>query len=286
MRAGCFAETRVIELLNRRFVSFYYNTGGPGLGKDRAAAAFTKGKTKNVWAFYAAFGAGGEPLGVTDIYADKDNVFDFLVAILRKYPEFDRFTQEEERLLARARAEPDNAAARLEAGRLLEDLGRYGEAEPHFLGVIQAGAASDLVAEAYRACMRMARYRRDWEGLHALLRKIEGLLPDHARALNLGADTAMEKGFLLLDRKQYAEARQVLEAAVRAYPDSMRQSELRFNAGVACFFLKDKEHAYRHWCWVVENLPDDRLARRCFIAAAHEGMPYPNPELGGYAAPL
>lgn len=40
------------------------------------------------------------------------------------------------------------------------------------------------------------------------------------------------------------------------------------------------------WCWVVENLPDDHLARWCFLAAAHEGMPYKNPELDGYAAPL
>ena len=77
MRAGCFAETRVIRLLNRRFVSFYYNTGGPGLGKDPAAAAFTKGKTQNTFAFYAAFAADGEPLGVTDVYADKDGTFDF-----------------------------------------------------------------------------------------------------------------------------------------------------------------------------------------------------------------
>src|SRR5215510_9402715 len=100
MRAGCFAETRVINLLNRRFVNFYYNTGGPGLGKDPAAALFVKGKVKNTYAFYAAFSAAGEPLGVTDVYASKDNVFDFLVALLRANPEFDRFTREEENALA------------------------------------------------------------------------------------------------------------------------------------------------------------------------------------------
>ena len=62
MRAGCFAEPRVIRLLNRRFVSFYYNPGGPGLGKDPAAAAFTRGKTKNTYAFYAAFDASGQTI--------------------------------------------------------------------------------------------------------------------------------------------------------------------------------------------------------------------------------
>src|SRR5262245_48550579 len=127
MRAGCFAETRVIHLLNRRFVSFYYNTGGPGLGKHPAATAFTKGKTKNVWAFYAAFNAEGEPLGVTGVYADKDSVFDFLVALLRQNPEYDRFTKDEEAILARA-ATPASQTAQLEAGKLLEELGRYAEA--------------------------------------------------------------------------------------------------------------------------------------------------------------
>src|SRR5262245_58094123 len=121
MRAGCFAETRVIQILNRRFVNYYYNTGGPGLGKSADAAAFTKGKTKNVWAFYAAFNAQGDPLGVTDVYASKDHVFDFLVALLRENPDYDRFTREEEAVLARAKAEPMNEAAQVEAGQLLEE---------------------------------------------------------------------------------------------------------------------------------------------------------------------
>ncbi|MEO2092098.1 MAG: hypothetical protein ABGY75_21805 [Gemmataceae bacterium] len=29
---------------------------------------------------------------------------------------------------------------------------------------------------------------------------------------------------------------------------------------------------------------DDRLARQCVTAAAHEAMPYENPELGGFTA--
>src|SRR5918995_2721088 len=148
MRAGCFAETRVIRLVNRRFVSFYYNTGGPGLGKDPAAAAFVKGKVKNTFAFYAAFTAAGEPVGVTDVYANKDNTFDFLVALLRENPDLDRLTPDEEATLARAKAEPANAAARLAAGQLLEDLGRYKEAEPHYRAVPAARADAGPTAEA------------------------------------------------------------------------------------------------------------------------------------------
>jgi tetratricopeptide (TPR) repeat protein len=277
MRAGCFAETRVIHLLNRRFVNFYYNTGGPGLGKDPAAAAFTKGKTKNVWAFYAAFNAAGDPFGVTDIYADKDNVFDFLVALLRANPEYDRYTAEEEAILTKAADRPHDAAARLAAGGLLEELGRYAEAEPHYRQALPR-------PEAYRGLLRLARYAWQWDKLEALAREIEGR--DAGDKLGLAADVAAERGYRLNAEGKYADLRRLAEETIRRSPDTKRMAELRFAAGIACFFLKDKDRASYHWCWVVENIPDDRLARRCAIAAAHEGMPYPNPELGGYRASL
>jgi tetratricopeptide (TPR) repeat protein len=286
MRAGCFAETRVIRLVNRRFVSFYYSTGGPGLGKDPAAAAFVKGKVKNTFAFYAAFTAAGEPIGVTDVYADKDNTFDFLAALLRENPDLDHFTKEEEAVLAKAKASPDDPAARLAAGRLLEDLGRYKDAEPHFRAVLAGKADPAPAAEAYRGLLPMARYGRDWKTVRSLAKDIADLPPARARALDLKADVAMETAYALLAEKRYAAAGELLEAAIKTHPDSKRHSELRFSAGVAAYFQKDKDRAYYHWCWVVEELPGDRLARRCYTAAAHEGMPYENPELGGYAAPL
>lgn len=283
MRAGCFAETRVIRLVNRRFVSFFFNTGGPGLGRDEKAAAFTKGKTKSAVAFYAAFDAAGEPLGVTDMYANKDNTFDFLVELLRNNPEFDRYTPAEEKVLAAAKAEPKAAAAQLAAGQLTEDLGRYKEADGYYRRVLETGKASAEVADAYRGLMRMARYTRDWKAVQGWLTAVADLKVGET-ARTLGPDVAMETAHLLLAEKKYAQARTVLDDAIKRYPDARRTSEFHFSAGVACFFLKDKDRAAYHWCWVVENLPDDRLARRCFTAAAHEAMPYENPELGGYTA--
>jgi tetratricopeptide (TPR) repeat protein len=284
MRAGCFAETRVINLLNRRFVNFYYNTDqGPptkDVGKDPAAKAFLNGKTKNKWAFFAAFTAEGEPLGVTDVYATKDNTFDFLVGLLRENPEYDQFTKEEETLLAKAAAEANNLPAQLEAGKLLEDLGRYKEAEAYYRRIIAQEANNETVAEAYRGLMRMARYSRKWEPMEAFCRQIEER--KGGEQLRLQADVAMERAFRLNAESKYAEMRALLEKALKSHPDTKRRSELHFYAGVACFFLKEKDWAYYHWCWVVENLPDDRMTRRCFIAAAHEGMPYANPELGGF----
>ena len=284
MRAGCFAETRVINILNRRFINYYYNTAnGPrpnGAGINDAAKAFTKGKTTNAWAFFAAFTAEGEPVGVTDIYATKDNVFDFLVNVLRENPDYDRFTAEEEALLARAAAQTGNLTAQVEAGKLMEDIGRYTEAEGYYRRVVAAAENTPQVAESYRGLLRMARYGRKWDALETLCRQIEAR-PGGA-ALRLQADLAMERGYRCNAEGKYAQLRALMEKTLKAHPDTKRRSELHFYAGVACFFLKDKDWASYHWCWVNENLPDDRMARRCFIAAAHEGMPYANPELGGY----
>ena len=289
MRAGCFAEPRVIQLLNRRFVSFFYNTdAGPPQpnykGKDTQAKAFLNGKTQNKFAFYAAFTAAGEPVGVTDVYANKDIVFDFLVELLRLNPDFDRYTPAEEATLARAKLEPGNGQAQLEAGQLLEELGRYQQARPCLQKALEVAREPAPLAEAYRTLLRMARYERDWKQLEMLCQTVE----KHRlfSRLDLGADLAAERSHQLKAEKKYQAMRQLMEAAIKQHPQSKRMSELRFQAGVACYFLNDKPWAYYHWCWVAENLPDDHLARRCYLAAAHEGMPYKNPELDNYAAPL
>lgn len=289
MRAGCFAEPRVIKLLNRRFVSFFYNTdaGAPQpnfKGKDPVAKAFLNDKTQNKFAFYAAFTASGDPVGVTDVYANKDVVFDFLKELLRLNPEFDRNTLAEEATLAKAKSELPNVQAQFDAGLLLEELGRYAPARTHFERVLSLTQEPKLLAESYRSLLRMARYDRDWKSLEMLCLKIE----KHplVGSLSLGADLAAERSYHLKAEKHYDAMRKLTEAAIKQYPQSKRMSELRFQTGVACYFLEDKPWAYYHWCWVVENLPDDYLARRCYLTAAHEGMPYKNPELDNYSAPL
>lgn len=274
----------MINLLNRRFVSFYYNTGGPGLGKDRDAAAFLKGKTRNTYAFYASFSAAGEPLGITDIYASKDNTFDFLMALLRQNPEFDRNTPDEDAILERARKEPANMVAQLEAARLLEELGRYRDAIVHYRRIVDGTAPALVTADAFRGLLRIARHNRRWAELELLAKAAESRDADGKMAL--AADLAMERGFRLKDERKFAEMRKLLETAIERDGRSPRLSELHFYAGVACYFLEDVDNASYHWCWVVENLPDDRLVRRCFTAAAHKGMPYENPELDNYSAPL
>jgi len=280
MRAGCFAELRVINLLNRRFVPFYFNTGGPGLGKDADAADFVKGKVKNRFAHFTAFSTKGEALDETEIYADKDTTFAFLTAILRKHQEYDRYTPQEKKVLADAKARPENAAAQLAAGLLMDELGRYNEAELHFRRALVGKTA----AEAYRGLARMARYEKKWASLQKVLLEAENKNKDNR--LDLAADIATERAYHLLAEKRFKDVRTLLDRHIKAHPESKRMGEMHFYAGVASFFLQDIDWAYYHWCWVVENIPDDHMLRRCYIAAAHQGMPYPNPELGGFRSKL
>lgn len=277
MRAGGFAELRVIRLLNRRFVSFYFNTGGPGLGKDAHAAGFVLPKVKNKFAHWAGFTPKGEYLGEAAIYADKDQMFAYLVALLRNNPEFDRMTAEEKAVLDIADKSPGNALAQKEAGVIHEDLGRYAQAVRCYQRILAADALAETKSEAYRALMRIARHEKRWADVQVLAEQAA-----KENLAGLAADIAMERGYLWLSERRYADLRLAMEKSIREHPRHPRMGEFRFYAGVACFFLNDIDRASYHWVWVVENIPDDHMQRRCYIAAAHRGMPYPNPELGGF----
>ncbi len=285
MRAGAFSEKRVIDLVNRRFVPFYFNTGGPGEGHDDGAAAFVKGKVRNRWAFLAVFKPDGTYLGETDVYADKNDVFDFLRERLLENPEFARSTVAEQQVLEAAAA-LDADARRLEAaGSLLEELGEYDAATARYKAAIAMGPRSEEAFRAGAGLVRIPRYSRQW-GLHAtrLEAWIAAMPAAHADASTI--DVIAERGFALIAKRRFAEARQLLEPATRRAAGHPRVAELHVYAGVACWMSGDRDWAKFHWCWVVKNRPDDRLYMRAYIAAAAEAMPYPNPELDDYAAPV
>jgi tetratricopeptide (TPR) repeat protein len=250
MRAGAFSDERVIALMNRRFVPYYFNRSGMGEGGNAAASRFTTGKTRNPYAYFAAFAPDGTYLGESELYATKDEVLAWLAKLLADHPEFDARTPEEER------------AEGLAAARVLEETGRFAEARERYAAL---GAPLDVA--------RLARYASDWEAHEKALARIEA-----------ADQVAAERGMRLVAERKWEEARALLERAVRAHPESARRAEMRFALGVACWFLDDRDWAKFHWMWVVENLPEDRLYMRCKVAAAAEIMPYENPELDRYAA--
>lgn len=285
MRAGPFSETRVIELINCRFVPFYFNTGGPGAGHDEAAAAFVDGKTPNPWAFLAAFDPDGEPVGITSVYADKDEVFHFLRGLLDEHPGFDTATAAETEIVQRAEAESAALPAVVAAGRLFERLGLRQRAIEAYR---RAATATDGNAiEALRGLLRLTRDERQWADHERWLRELTRRAEEPvAVAAGVAADIALERGIRWSAAQRWTEAKAELERAAHAFPGSPLFSELHFRAGVACWFAGDRDRAKLHWGIIVRQLPDDRLYMRSYLTAAAEEMPYANYELGNYKAPV
>ena len=282
MRAGCFAEKRVIDLLNRRFVPYFFNRGGPGKGHDKAAQKFTTGKTKNPYAYFAAFTPSGKYLGETEIYSHKDDVFDWLKKLLADHPEYAQATEYEKQLLEAGKEKEISRESPLLASlaQLYEELGEYKDAKRAYKRIAAADPDSEESAQAQLSLLRIARYRKRWKEHQ----KLEDALRTADKNKACATDLAMARGNRLLARKSYQKARDLLQPLTKAATGSSRLAEIHFYAGVACWFLKDRDWAKFHWCWIVENLPEDRFYMRAYVAAAAEIMPYPNPELGNYRA--
>ncbi|HEX6813515.1 MAG TPA: hypothetical protein VF384_17985, partial [Planctomycetota bacterium] len=278
MRGGPFSETRVIELLNRRFVPFFFNTGGPGEGKDVKARDFVLGKVPNRWAYFAAFAPDGRILGQTGIYDGTEQVFAWLRALLRRHPEFDRPTAAESEVRKQAGTELEAPAA-LEVARTCEQLVWYAEAKRAFERVLAAGDATQR-AEAHRGLLRIARGDGDWPAHATALAAASA----SAEAKALATDLAIEQGLRHLAEKRFATARVVLESAIAGGKDSPRLAELHYEAGRACWFADDRDWAKAHWCWILDQRADDRMAMRARLAAGAEAFPYRNCELGDFEA--
>lgn len=279
MRAGAFAEKRVIDLLNRRFVPFYFNRGGPGEGHDKAAAAFVKGKVKNQYAHFAVFDPkSGDWLAESEIYADKDGIFEFLMKALADRPEFAKDTAAEAAILAKGD---------LRAASLAEEIGRYADAKTWYTRLVESGAASEEAHEAMRALLRIARYQKDWVAQRSWAERLRAEAAPERQA-TAAVDCDLELGYALIAEKKYAEARRLLQPTTKAADQvrSRRLAEAHVAAGIACFLGGDRDWAKFHWLFVVENLPEDRHYQRAYICAASDAMPYPNFELAGFEAPV
>ena len=273
MRAGCFAEDRVIKLMDRRFVSYYFNRSGNGEGGNEAATKFVNGQTDNPYAYFAAFKPTGELVGETEIYADKDAVMQWLQNLLRRYPEYAKPTGAESGVLA---------AGGLAAAQLAENLADYAKAKAGYDGLLESEDVGVRTA-ALLGLLRIYRYQEDWDQ-HEVVQKLLRWAVEGGADKSLLVDLSVEKGYRLIASNKFAEARSVLQALAFRAKDSSRLAEAHFLAGRACWFVDDHDWAKFHWCWIVDNLPEDRLYMRARIAAAAEGMPYPNAELDGFAA--
>ncbi|MGE0432069.1 MAG: hypothetical protein AB7K09_06905 [Planctomycetota bacterium] len=287
LRGGPLAETRVINLLNRRFISFYFNVGRGGQGYDADAAAYIAKvdprfggnavPTPPVW----IFSPEGKLLATIDNFASKDVFFSSLLKVLQDHADYNRVTGDEQKLIDAAAAANATDDERLAHAQLLEQLGRESAAAGEYGKVAaSAPAGSKATAVAQLGIARLARLTQKWTTLDRALAAVEAANTDNRHGL--ADEVAMERAYHLQADGKHKELREHLEAAVKAYPASKRLGEMHFTLGVACLLLDDAAWANYHFCWVMENLPADRLYMRCYLAASREAIPYPNPELGGF----
>ncbi|MCU0866391.1 MAG: hypothetical protein MUC36_21620 [Planctomycetes bacterium] len=259
----------MIQLIDRRFVAFFFNRSGVGEGFDRAASDFVGKQTKNPYAYFAAFTPDGKIVGESDLYADKEAVMAWLVQLLADHPKYAGASANETAVLAQGG---------LAAARLSEELAHYDDAVRRYDALL-AGTDAAAQAAALSGLLRIARYRGDWAAHEAAEQRLRaGAAGDMARLV----DADVEQGYRLLAQKEWARARVLLQPLTRRANPSSRLAEAHFAAGRACWFAEDPDWALFHWCWIVDHMPEDRLYMRARIAAAAFGMPYPNSELGDW----
>ncbi len=276
----------MIDLLDRRFVCFYYNTFRGGTGYDAKAAAFIAKHDKRfsgmmvptppVW----VFSPQGELLSTIDNYTPKHKFYAALREVLAKHEQYDQLTTEEQQTLTTADQHKSEPTAQLAAARLCDQLGQPDRATRYYQACIELGADSQAGANARLALARFARFDGKWDDAKPLLAAIE--TANKGNRFKLADDVAMEQAHALLANKEYAQARKLLDGAIKASPRADRMGEMHFYCGVACFMLEQRDWANFHWCWVMSNIPSDLHYMRCFMAATADAMPYPNLELGGY----
>lgn len=165
MRAGGFAEPRVIRLINRRFVPFFFNTNGLGEGDDNDATTFVEGKLETSYAHLSGFSPdpGGSHVGTSALYASKDELFEFLLELLAAHPELAEDTPEESALFEAAALQQAGPATLLEAAAVNEELGRYEAARGLVERTLSSrNATPEEWARGFRLLVAMARDEGRW----------------------------------------------------------------------------------------------------------------------------
>jgi len=280
LRGGPFADKRIIQLINRRVVPFFFNIGlGHGYDKDAKELIVSVDKrfagnavpTPPIW----VFSPDSKLIGTIGNYVQKDKFFKQLRAILDKNSAYDKFSEDENRIIGLAEKTPDDSSAQIKAGRIFEELGKYEKASAFYAKAVEVCQEASSTAMAKLGLARIRRYEKDWVKFNSIVKNL-----NDSHQAQASADIAMETAYDFLHQKDYQRAKHVLDIAIHQNSQSKRIGEMHYWAGVACFRLNQKNWANFHWCWVIKNIPDDYNYMRCYIAALNDKMIYPNSDLG------
>lgn len=239
LRAGPFSDERIIRLVNRRFVPFFFDLSDRGAAADKDARVFVTAERKELAGSQVPtppvllMTASGQVLGEVSNYATEDDMLKALLAVLEKHPEFARPSPHERLLLGSVAAH----------GLLLMDLQKYDEAAK-----VLARANSEA---AHFVAGRLARLRRNWVRMKKHLAQVKH--PGFAD------DVVMESAYEYWHEGRWED----LMKHLKDFPeDSDRYTEARYYLGLGLYQAGRVDDALALWKSMIETCSQDRWIYR------------------------
>jgi tetratricopeptide (TPR) repeat protein len=284
LRSGAYSDEVVMNLVNRRFVPFWYDkappaqNAGDGWAYDAAAAAVIdpmyrggprRGGRQERSGRVTADGypaavfltADGTQIGRTLFgIVPPERFVAALKDVVAAHPGLFAPGAEEQAVSARAEAEPGDAAAQLAGARLCWELAE-------FAGVLRCverglAAAEDPRTRAelrfLEGCARLCRHEPK-PALDALEDAIAAAREGHA---DLVDDVLVARARALGQLGRHEEMAQVCRSVIESLPGGDRVGEAYYYLGLALHRLGRKDEAKDVWRRHRDLMPMDRMARR------------------------
>jgi len=242
LRAGPLSDERVIRLINRRFVPFYFDLSDSGVMADPDARRFVVKANRRL-------GGRGVPTPnlmimtpegevVTEVsnYGTTAQVLRGLVHALERKPDYDQPSQMEKEHTE------DIIAAQIRIDLLDDDGAR------HVLDkvIARSDTPTRVCDGAHYLLGRIARLDRDFATMEGHFNRVKDK--------DLADDIRMERAYPFWYAKEYQE----LRAHLAQFPkNSPRYSEAQYYLGLALFHLGDSKTARKTWASAIKSCSQD-----------------------------
>lgn len=264
-------QEALIGVLNRRFINCYYNSF-PSIGHDAKAAEFADKLRKQGKSL--RYGAIITPDGelVVSFGFDLPGFYKAITTSLEKHPEYDRLSDEEQEIIARAEADPLDADAQFALATLYGELLKFDQARQTLERLIKRTEDQDVLARARYLKGHLTLIdpgNQDAEGVRRAFARMPAVpadLEDDVALDRMTLDIELKPGQGFFTGWRFNEKRDIpatiaeLKRRIQQTPDSNRIGQMRFYLGLAHIAAKDKNAADEAWETHYTQHPDDRYA--------------------------
>jgi len=263
----------LVGVLNRRFVNSYYNTF-KGPGADPTAKAFLEKHALPSGASLR-YGAIFTPKGefVTSFGIDRDGYVKALKLALQKYPEYNTFSAEEQKVLSYAQAHPRDVQAQVRAAKLYGELLEFEKGRDIVDRALQVGGLSAQQTALLRYqeahlllldCERTDRKKleRAYAAIESPPESVRDDIAMDLMSLDVGLRPkgAFFTGYAFADGVDLKKTISILREWIGRDSESNRLGQMYFYLGLAHMGLGDKTEADRIWKQHIKEMPEDRFA--------------------------